>query len=88
MVIYIRDVMLILVLDEPPQALMNAWIRDRMAYYEIFQPQADIRDVKPPPAPPGGVHKVRLIDDEDQGIYESTEMWQILLKDHDKESIK
>ena len=47
-----KKVSLQLIMDEPPEALYNQWIRDRIEYYKRVEPVAPPRDEQLDLGPP------------------------------------
>ena len=43
-----RKISLQLIMDEPPEALYNQWIKDRIKYYERVSPRDEQLDLGPP----------------------------------------
>ena len=52
-------------MDEPPEALYNQWIKDRIEYYKRVEPVAPIRDEQLDGGPP--VARLRVSHSNDRG---------------------
>ena len=65
-----------LVVDEPPQNLYNEWARDRIKFYERFEPNEAPRDAHPPKQ---AMDRLRL-----PGVA-STVFWEAILGNHEKQ---
>ena len=53
------NVVLQMVLDEPPERLYNRWVKDRIEFYKRLEPTAPLRDV-PLKVDPNPVHRLRF----------------------------
>ena len=60
-----KRVSLQLIMDEPPEALYNQWIRDRIEYYKRVEPVAPPRDEQLDLGPP--VARIRVSHSNDRG---------------------
>ena len=60
-----KKVSLQLIMDEPPEALYNQWIRDRIEYYKGVEPVAPPRDEQLDLGPP--VARLRVSHSNDRG---------------------
>ena len=60
-----KKVSLQLIMDEPPEALYNQWIRDRIEYYKRVEPVAPPRDEQLDLGPP--VARLRVSHSNDRG---------------------
>ena len=60
-----KKVSLQLIMDEPPEALYNQWIKDRIEYYNRVEPVAPPRDEQLDLGPP--VARLRVSHSNDRG---------------------
>ena len=71
-----RKVSLQLIMDEPPEALYNQWIKDRIEYYKRVEPVAAPRDEQLDLGPP--VARIRVSHSNDRGPVGQL-IWQSIL---------
>jgi hypothetical protein len=80
-VIYDGEVALQLILDEPPEALWNAWIKERCEFYKRLEPRDDMRDVAPmlPQAPSS--NRIKLMGPASDAV------WKVLYSNPEVEAL-
>ena len=75
-----RKISLQLIMDEPPEALYNQWIKDRIEYYKRVEPVAAPRDEQLDLGPP--VARIRLSHSNDRGPVGQL-IWQSILSNRE-----
>ena len=69
------------VLQCPPEALFNAWARERQELYKRLEPNAPLRDVAPPTDIPAS-HRIMV------GPLVSDAVWQVVLGNHEAAGLR
>ena len=76
------NVVLQMVLDEPPERLYNRWVKDRIEFYKRLEPTAPLRDV-PLKVDPNPVHRLSFSISNGLGNV-SDAIWNIVLANPEK----
>ena len=69
------------VLQCPPEALFNAWARERQELYKRLEPNAPLRDAAPPTDIPAS-HRIMV------GPLVSDAIWQVVLGNHEAAGLR
>ena len=80
------NVVLQMVLDEPPERLYNRWVKDRIEFYKRLEPTAPLRDV-PLKVDPNPVHRLRFSISNGLGNV-SDAIWNIVLANPEKAGLE
>ena len=80
------NVVLQMVLDEPPERLYNRWVKDRIEFYKRLEPTAPLRDV-PLKVDPNPVHRLRFSISNGLGNV-SDSIWNIVLANPEKAGLE
>ena len=80
------NVVLQVVLDEPPERLYNRWVKDRIEFYKRLEPTAPLRDV-PLKVDPNPVHRLRFSISNGLGNV-SDAIWNIVLANPEKAGLE
>ncbi|CAK9117931.1 unnamed protein product [Durusdinium trenchii] len=75
-----------LVMDEPPEALYNKWIKERMEFYKRVEPCAAPRDERLEPVGKMN-HRLRFSTSNDLGAV-SDAIWQVILSNEEMKGIR
>ena len=77
--IYCKGMVLQLILDNPPPEVYNRWAKERVEFYERFEPTAPRRDEYPIMPEEGSVNRIACTGKDSRSI------WELLLTNSSKE---
>ena len=77
--VYCRGMVLQLILDNPPQATYNKWAKERVEFYERFEPNAPRRGEYPIMPDEGSVNRLAFTGNDSKII------WELLLTNSSNE---